>query len=72
MSTSKWAWTEACDGDFCPGDCDLCDKANTEADWICVSCVNYPPSAYDGKSCCACIPDEPLMSCYEARIGENE
>ena len=24
MSVSKWAWTEACNGKPCPGDCDYC------------------------------------------------
>ena len=28
---SKWAYTpENCDGDFCPGDCDNCNKAELE------------------------------------------
>lgn len=28
MSVSKWAYIPAkCDGDFCPGDCDVCSKA---------------------------------------------
>ena len=28
MSVSKWAYEpEKCDGDFCPGDCDFCHKA---------------------------------------------
>lgn len=28
MSVSKWAYLpERCDGDACPGDCDLCSKA---------------------------------------------
>lgn len=27
MSVSKWAWRESCDGDYCPGDCDYCPKA---------------------------------------------
>ena len=28
MSCSKWAYEpEKCDGEFCPGDCDLCVKA---------------------------------------------
>ena len=28
MSVSKWAYSpEKCDGDFCPGDCDYCNKA---------------------------------------------
>ena len=26
MSVSKWRYTEACDGNYCCGDCDLCDK----------------------------------------------
>lgn len=25
MSVSLWRWTEACDGQPCPGDCDNCD-----------------------------------------------
>lgn len=24
MSCSLWRWTEACEGQPCPGDCDLC------------------------------------------------
>jgi len=31
MSVSKWAYTpEKCDGDYCPGDCDNCSKANED------------------------------------------
>lgn len=30
MSCSLWRWTEDCEGQFCPGDCDLCDKNNEE------------------------------------------
>ena len=27
MSVSKWAYDPIkCDGDFCPGDCDICEK----------------------------------------------
>ena len=26
MSCSLWRWTPACDGDYCVGDCDLCDR----------------------------------------------
>ena len=29
MSVSKWAWTEECDGTWCVGECDLCDRAET-------------------------------------------
>lgn len=33
MSCSKWAYDpEKCDGDFCPGDCDICSKADDEDD----------------------------------------
>ena len=29
MSVSKWAYDpDKCDGEYCPGDCDFCDKAN--------------------------------------------
>lgn len=29
MSVSKWAYhPEVCDGDYCPGDCDECKKAD--------------------------------------------
>ena len=29
MSVSKWAYIPSrCDGDFCPGDCDNCVKAD--------------------------------------------
>ena len=28
MSVSKWAYTERCDGGYCPGDCDYCSKAD--------------------------------------------
>lgn len=30
MSVSKWAYDpERCDGEGCPGDCDLCEKPKT-------------------------------------------
>lgn len=25
--SNLWAYTERCDGDYCPGDCDRCGKA---------------------------------------------
>lgn len=31
MSVSLWAYTESCDGKPCPGDCDLCRKADENA-----------------------------------------
>lgn len=31
MSISKWAYIpEMCDGDICPGECDICPKADAE------------------------------------------
>ena len=38
------------------------------SDWICESCIYYPPSSCDGKPCCVCDPDEPLMLREEAGI----
>ena len=33
MSVSKWAYDpKYCDGEGCPGDCDLCDKPKTMED----------------------------------------
>lgn len=33
MSVSLWAYVPGiCDGNFCPGDCDFCNKAETEED----------------------------------------
>lgn len=39
------------------------------AEWICESCVYYPPSACEGKPCCACNPDDPTMNCYCEKEG---
>ena len=36
-------------------------------DWICRSCVYYPPSSCDGKPCCVCEPDDELLNCYQER-----
>ena len=30
MSCSLYRWTEECDGQECPGDCDLCPKADEQ------------------------------------------
>jgi hypothetical protein len=33
MSVSLWAYSpEKCDGDYCAGDCDYCQKAEEEED----------------------------------------
>lgn len=34
MSVSKWAWRESCDGDYCPGDCDYCRKAEEDEEEV--------------------------------------
>lgn len=31
----------------------------------CDTCVFYPPSACDGKPCCACDTDDALFNCYQ-------
>ena len=30
MSVSKWAYTNACEGQSCPGDCDSCSRVEVE------------------------------------------
>ena len=30
MSVSLWRWSENCDNQYCPGDCDLCNKEETD------------------------------------------
>ena len=37
------------------------------SEWICESCVNYPPSSTDGKPCSFCEPSDPLTNCYQKR-----
>lgn len=32
MSVSLWRYTEECDGGYCVGDCDLCEKNNEDKD----------------------------------------
>ncbi len=32
MSVDLYRWTEACEGDYCVGDCDLCHKEQEEDD----------------------------------------
>lgn len=36
-------------------------------EWICESCVYYPPSSSDGKPCCMCDPENPLLNCYRRK-----
>ena len=37
------------------------------SEWICGTCVYYPPSSGDGKPCSYCNPDDPFMNCYSER-----
>ena len=36
-------------------------------EWLCETCIYYPPSCLSGKPCCFCEPDEPILSCYSER-----
>lgn len=33
----------------------------------CSDCRWSPPSSGDGKPCCACDPDDPLLNCYQRK-----
>ena len=41
------------------------------SEWICESCVHYPPSSCDGKPCCMCDPDDPMLNCYQRKEGAD-
>ena len=41
------------------------------AEWICESCVHYPPSSTDGKPCCFCNTEDPLFNCYCRKDGDT-
>lgn len=34
------------------------------SDWICETCVHYPPSSMGGKPCTMCNPDDPVFDHY--------
>lgn len=36
-------------------------------EWICESCVYYPPSSFDGKPCSFCEPESKYLNCYRAK-----
>lgn len=42
-----------------------------ETEWVCASCVHYPPSALGGKPCCVCDPHDPLLDCYQKKEADN-
>lgn len=33
-------------------------------EWICETCIHYPPSSLNGRPCAMCDPDEPMLNCY--------
>jgi len=37
----------------------------------CDTCIHAPPSSLDGKPCCFCNPDDPMMSSYATKITES-
>ena len=49
MSCSLYRWTPACDGDYCPGDCDCCDKDMEEGY---IDCINSHWGGFTGKETC--------------------
>ena len=40
-----------------------------KSEWICESCIYYPPGSCDGKPCCLCDPDDPMLNCYQEKEG---
>lgn len=42
------------------------------AEWICESCIYYPPSSGDGKPCSMCDPDCTFLNCYSKKEDEVE
>ena len=46
-------------------------KGDKMSNWICESCVHYPPSSCDGKPCSFCDPDDKYLNCYE-KFEEDE
>ena len=44
------------------------ESTRNKSEWICESCLYYPPSSCDGKPCCVCRDtDDPELSCYIKR-----
>lgn len=41
-------------------------------EYLCNSCVYNPPSSCDGKPCCVCEPDNPLMSAYYPKEDDDD
>ena len=41
------------------------------ADYVCEGCIHAPPGSGDGKPCCMCDHDDPLMNCYCEREEQD-
>lgn len=37
----------------------------------CENCIFYPPSSGDGKPCCMCDPDCPVLNFYQRRADNG-
>ena len=54
MSVSKWAYSsDKCDGDYCPGDCDYCEKA--EDDGLPCNVCEHQYKSENEIPCCDCM-----------------
>ena len=42
-------------------------EQETNAVWICDSCVHGPPSSFDGKPCTMCNPNDQMLNFYQKR-----
>ena len=47
------------------------ESTRKKSEWICESCIYYPPSSCDGKPCCMCDPDDSMLNCYERKENEH-
>ena len=41
-------------------------------EWICETCIHYPPSSADGKPCCFCDTLDTLLNCYCKKENREE
>ena len=73
-SMHTWIFLNTVDEQKAYDECGLSDEMNAMLGYggqfeikvdPCADCVHYPPSSTDGKPCCACDPDDPLMSCRD-------
>ena len=39
-------------------------STRSNSEYICESCIHYPPSSCDEKPCCICDPYDPELNCY--------